>query len=256
MSEQSKPVDLSIVIPAKNEERRLVPTLQSIAAFCAAHADELSVEVLVVENGSHDATAAVARSFAPRFQRLRVLELDRSQSGKGAAVREGVRCVAGEFVVFMDADNATHIEEINQFLPRLRAGVDVVIGSRHVVGSVIEERQPWLRRLMGRLANSLIRMTVLPGIHDTQCGFKAFRAEAAREIFALQEITGWGFDIEILAIARRLGYAIEELPVHWYHVGGSRLRPLKAIVHTTTDLLRVAKNLMLHAYENRRSGKK
>jgi len=208
---------VSIIIPAYNEERRLPQTLSRIVEYVRQR--KLSCEILVVDDGSHDATSdvaiAVARSLS--FSPFRVLRY-KPNMGKGYAVNRGVLSSNGCFVLFTDADLSTPIEELEKLLqPLLNGYCDVAIASRALAGSELPIRQPLFRELMGRAFNVVVQATLLPGIRDTQCGFKCFTARAARDIFIRQRTFGFAFDVEILYIARKLGYRIIELPVRWLH---------------------------------------
>ena len=206
---------ISIIVPAYNEAKRLPSTLDAIGRYLRSSSWEFS-EILVVDDGSSDATAGVARSAGAR-----VLE-NPGNRGKGYSVRQGMLQAAGEWALFSDADLATPIDEIEK-LWRIAAGENapVAIGSRALDRSLIGVRQPWRRETLGRLFNLVVRgVTRLP-FRDTQCGFKLFERSAAREIFSRQRLDGFGFDVEALYIARRLGYRVLEVPVRWNDVAGT-----------------------------------
>lgn len=213
---------LSVVVPAYNEERRLPKTLDQIRAFL----DEQPYrsEVVVVENASSDGTWEVATAAADRDPRIRVLR--EPIRGKGAALRRGMLAAKGAFRFLCDADLSMPIVELQNFLPPSLEGIDVAIGSREVAGAIRFE-EPGMRHLMGRAFNTLVRILLLEGIQDTQCGFKCFRAEAADEIFSRVTRTGFCFDVETLVIANQLGYRVVEVPVHWYFDGDSRVRMIR-----------------------------
>lgn len=228
----------SLVIPAYNEEKRLPDTLSRIARFFEDGPD--SYEVLVVANGCSDGTARVAREVARRDPRVRVVEI--TGRGKGRAVRTGVMEARGRYVGFADADLSWPLEQVIPFVEHLeRDGVQVVIGSREGLGARRLD-EPYYRHLMGRVFNFVVRMLAVPGIQDTQCGFKWFERGAARAIFTRQTIHGWGFDVELLYIARKLGYAIHEIPITWRHDPNSRVRPVADALHMLGDVLRVRLN--------------
>lgn len=239
---------LSVVIPAYNEENRIIPTIKSVDSYLTRQ--KYPYEIIVVNDGSTDRTVEVVQKFQKTVKNLK-LNINPINHGKGFAVRDGVGMAEGNHILFMDADNATHIEEVGEFWPYFKKGFDVVIGSRHIKGSKIVVEQPWYRKLLGRAANLLIQIVILHGIKDTQCGFKAFTRKAAREIFAVQEIAGWGFDMEILVIARKWGYKIKEMPVSWYNIGESRLRPIKAALRTLKDLFRIKWNSITGKYDKK-----
>lgn len=242
---------LSIIIPAYNEERRLPPTLQKIADFLRQQ--PYSAEVIVVENGSTDRTGDVVEQFcvtsvspADRF-RVRLLH---STPGKGAAVKQGMLNARGEFLIMSDADLAVPIEEVSKFLPPALdpRSFDVAIASREGPGAVRYD-EPFHRHVMGRVFNFLVRTLAVPGVQDTQCGFKCFTRDAALFLFPLQRIDGWGFDVEILHIAARHGLRMVEVPVHWHYGQNSRIRPLQNTISMVTELLHIRTNGRRGYYE-------
>ncbi|OIP40500.1 MAG: hypothetical protein AUK47_08395 [Deltaproteobacteria bacterium CG2_30_63_29] len=228
-------VALSIVIPAYNEASRLGPTLERV--FEWLEAESLDAEVLVVDDGSKDDTAALVRRYCEHFGALRLLQYGANR-GKGYAVGHGVVRANGEHVLFSDADLSTPIEEYFT-LAAAMGQADVAIGSRAVKGSNLEKRQPLYRELMGRSFNLAVRAAVMGDFHDTQCGFKLFTAAAARQCFARRRLDGFAFDVEILYIARKLGLSIAEVPVHWQHYEASRVDPIKDSARMLADLLRI-----------------
>lgn len=223
---------LSVVIPTYNEAARLGPSLESLRAFLERRFSRF--ELIVVDDGSGDGTAALARGFAG----VRVLELGFNR-GKGAAVREGMLAADGEFVLFTDADLSTPIEQMEPFLERLKAGADLVIGSRALPGSELRVRQSRLREGMGKVFNRLMRALCGLPYRDTQCGFKAFTREAARAIFSRARIDGFAFDVEALSIARTLGLKVEEHPVRWINSPLSRVRIVAHSLEMLRDVLRI-----------------
>ena len=238
---------LSVVIPAHNEQARLPGTLEQVFDFLASQ--PYSAEVLVVENGSADRTYEVARSFCARHESLRVLR--EAQRGKGLAVRRGMLEAVGEFRFLCDADLSMPIEEVSRFLPPARVDVDVALGSREAPGSVVLDLPPQRRR-MGRAFNALVRLLALPGLRDTQCGFKCFRAAVAEEVFALQRLDGMAFDVEVLWIARHLGYRIEEVPITWRFDADSRVRPVRDSMKMALELLTIRRNGRRGLYDRAR----
>ncbi len=228
---------LSLVIPAYNEAARLPETLPAALAF--AEAQPYAAEVLLVDNDSADATRAIAEDAARTHPVLRVLR--EPQRGKGAAVRAGALAARGEYVFFADADFSMPVAEIANFLPPVRSGFDVAIGSREAPGAVRYD-EPQLRHLMGRAFNWLVRLLVLRGLQDTQCGFKCFRRPAAEAIFRRQRMTDWTFDVELLFIARQLGYRIIEVPIHWRYREHSRIRPWRDAARMAWGLVRLRWN--------------
>jgi dolichyl-phosphate beta-glucosyltransferase len=230
------PVDLSLVIPAFDEARRLPPTLARIRAYLDAGSE--SYEVLVVDDGSRDDTVAVAEQVARDWPQLELLRLPENR-GKGAAVREGMLHARGRLRAFSDADLSTPIEELPRLRSQLGADCHVAIASRDAPGSDIQVHQPRWREFMGRTYNRILRMLVLPGIRDTQCGFKLFTAEAAEHCFGPLETFRFGFDAEVLVRARRHGWQIAEVPVRWRHVEESRVGGIGDALRMLLDLVRL-----------------
>jgi dolichyl-phosphate beta-glucosyltransferase len=208
---------LSIIIPAYNEADHLESTLQSIFNWIKLP----DWELIVVNDGSTDQTPTIVKKLSRRHPRVKLLNLPHNH-GKGWAVKHGVLKSSGEWILFMDADSSTRINEMEK-LWAFRDKYDVIIGSRHLRRDSIKKPQPWFRHLAGRLGNLFIRIMLLPGIYDTQCGFKLFNKKAARDLFSRQQLNGWSFDLEILVLARRLGYAIKEVPIDWSHYASGRI---------------------------------
>jgi glycosyltransferase involved in cell wall biosynthesis len=228
---------LSIIIPAFNEERRLPATLAAVERWIEASG--LAVELIVVENGSSDRTVEIARDFAARASHIRVISgLPR---GKGIAVREGMLAAGGALRFLCDADLSMPIADIERFFPAIEAGADVAIGSREAAGAR-RFGEPGHRHLMGRVFNGIVKLLAVPGIEDTQCGFKLFRAEAAEDLFRRARLTGWGFDPEILYLARKHGYKVQEIPIDWHYDADSRVQALRDPLHMIRDLLRIRLN--------------
>jgi dolichyl-phosphate beta-glucosyltransferase len=217
------PPTYSIVIPAYNEGQRLGATLESVLAY--VHAQAWDAEVLVVNDGSRDNTADIVRSFAERDPVLRLLE-NPGNRGKGYSVRNGMLNARGQILLFSDADLSSPIEEAPKLFAALAEGADIAIGSRWLRAETQTQRQSLHRQLFGRVFNLMLRMTLGLKFKDTQCGFKAFKRPAAQTIFPLQRIERWGFDPEILFLARKFGFQVKEIPVLWGHSGDSRINPL------------------------------
>lgn len=213
------PHQISVIIPAYNEEKRIGATLKNIVNFLEKNIPDY--ELLIVNDGSRDGTSAVVAGFARANSRIKLLENARNR-GKGCAVRKGMLAADGEKILFTDADLSTPIEEVLHLLPLL-GGADVVIGSRALKESTIEDRQPRRREIFGKLFNSLIWLLLIKGIRDTQCGFKLFSRQAAREIFQRQKEDGFVFDVEALYLAKKLKFRIKEVPVRWANSLPSRL---------------------------------
>ena len=221
---------LSIVIPAYNEERRLRSSLESVVAFCRRELDEW--EVIVIDDGSRDRTGAIASEF-PEVRCLR----SATNRGKGQSVRRGMLEARLDPVLFSDVDLSTPIEEALDLLRAVGDGADVAIGSRRRSAAKTVRRSRF-RKLQAAVFRWLVKAIVLRGVHDTQCGFKAFRREAALAVFPVQRLEGWAFDVEVLFLARRLGYRVVEVPVRWEAAGESRLTRLSAF-QMLRDLFRI-----------------
>ena len=211
---QSETIRLSVVIPAFNEERRLPRTLEEITRYLGRQS--YSAEVVVADDGSTDATARIVQERDRNVVPVRlVTHPDGRNHGKGAAVRLGMLAALGRFRLFTDADNSTTIDHVERFWPFFDEGVDVVIGSRGMKESVLSVSQPWYRRIAGEGGNLIIRALAVPGVADTQAGFKMLTAACAESLFPRLTIDRWGFDVEMLAVARHLGYRIREVPITW-----------------------------------------
>ena len=236
----------SIVIPAFNEQARIGATLDRVMECVAARG--WAAEVLVVNDGSSDATAPIVCSAARQHPNLRLIE-NAGNRGKGYAVRHGILQARGAIVMFTDADLSAPMEEAERLFAAIASGADVAIGSRWLDRSRQTLRQPLYRRFFGRCFNWLTRLVMHLPFADTQCGFKAFRREAARTIFTRQRIERWGFDPEILYIALRLGLRIQEVPVTWGHDDRSRVSYLKDGLRMIQDLARVRFNSLAGNYD-------
>jgi dolichyl-phosphate beta-glucosyltransferase len=236
---------LSVIIPAYNEELRLPETLRSVGSYLDSQ--PYTSEVIVVDDGSVDGTAAVVRACT-EVKSLRLLQhADGANHGKGAAVRLGMLAAVGSYRVFMDADNSTTLDQIADFWPWSEQGYDIVIGSRKKQGARIEKRQARYKELAGSFGNLLIRWLAVPGIEDTQAGFKLFSAHAAEELFSRQTIERWGYDIELLAIAGQLGFRVREIPIVWINAPGSKVR-LNSYFEVLAEVLHVRRNLKSGVY--------
>ncbi|MGA3172670.1 MAG: dolichyl-phosphate beta-glucosyltransferase [Chthoniobacteraceae bacterium] len=237
---------VSIVIPAYNEARRLPHTLGLLREY--AGASESSLEVLVVVEHSTDGTLELAREGAAEQANFHVID-NCVHRGKGYAVRKGMRQAKGAVIFYMDADLSVPLEEVGRFVAHFEAnpGDDVLVGSRQHPESRIERRQSLLREAMGRTFNRILRMLSLLRFKDTQCGFKAFRREAATEIFSLQTLDGFAFDVEVLLLAQSLGYGIRELPVRWLNSPESKVHIVRDSMRMLGDAVsvrrRVGRNL-------------
>ncbi len=239
-------VDLSIVVPAYNEAERLPPTLQRLHAFLASQ--PLRWEIVVVDDGSKDQTCAVVEAAMPAIPNLRLVKQVPNR-GKGAAVRMGMLAARGQLRVMCDADCSMPPEELARLiLPITQGHAEISIASRYAEGAKTEP-QPVYRVLWSRLCNQVIQRSLVPGVKDTQCGFKAFTAESARDLFRLATIDGWAFDLEILALARRRGYTIAEVGVEWTDDKRSKINPLKDMWKVIREALVIRKNLRTGVYD-------
>lgn len=228
---------LSIIIPVFNEERRLTTTFEKLAAFVKDPG--YAIEVIVVDNASTDRTKDIVMSFASRYTFIKYLYKD--VTGKGATVRAGIRDARGDYLLICDADLAVPIEEVGRFLPLLLQDYDIAIGSREAEGAR-RYGEPFHRYLMGRVFNFIVRKLLLPCFHDTQCGFKCFRRDVAHDLFSINKIDGWGFDVEILYIAQLKNYRIAEVPVHWYYGEGSKVSPARDTWRILKEILEIRRN--------------
>jgi dolichyl-phosphate beta-glucosyltransferase len=229
-------LNYSIVIPAYNEGTRLGPTLDKVLSYIALHGCD--AEVIVVNDGSRDNTADIVREMAINHPALHLVE-NPGNRGKGYSVRNGMLHAQGRVVVFSDADLSSPIEEVPKLLQAISQGADIAIGSRWLRAELQTQRQPLHRQLFGRIFNLMLRLTLGLQFKDTQCGFKAFRRRAVQTIFPLQRIERWGFDPEILFLARRFGFTVQEIPVAWGHVGDARIHPLIDGSRMVMEMLRV-----------------
>lgn len=235
----------TIVIPAYNESSRLRPTLDAILRY--TQEQKWEVEILVVNDGSTDDTAQVVREYGKINPRILLVE-NPGNRGKGYSVRNGMLHARGDVCLFSDADLSSPIEEAAKLLAAINQGADVVIGSRWLKSELQTERQPLYRQAFGRIFNFVLRVVLGMRFVDTQCGFKAFRRDAAQRIFPLQKIERWGFDPEILFLARRAGLRIDEVPVVWAHSEGTRLNPVRDGIRMFGEVLRIRWYSMTGAY--------
>ena len=237
---------LSVIIPAYNEENRLPATLKEIGSYLDQ--GKTDYEIIVVDDGSKDKTTLKVKEIKNNNGRVQLLQNEKNR-GKGLSVRKGILAAQGEYILFYDADGSTPISELEKLLEKLRAGYDIAIGSRGLKESQIRVRQPFYREYMGKIFNRLVRLLTVPGIADTQCGFKCFRREAARELFTLQKIKRFSFDVEILYLAQKRGYKIAEVPVVWMNSPVSRVGLIKDSLRMLFDLFRIR---LIHGSDGKR----
>jgi len=234
---------LSIIIPAYNEVQRLPAALEQASAFLKQQT--FSYEIIVVENGSSDRTFEIAQAMTEHITNLHVIH--EPLRGKGRAVKTGMLAARGDYRFICDADLSMPIEEVSRFLPPQLTGVPIAIASREAPGAARYD-EPHYRHVVGRAFNWLVRLMLLPGLNDTQCGFKCFTADAAERIFPLVTIDGWTFDVEALFIARRLGLEIREVGIPWYYNARSSVRVLRDAFQMGSDLLRIRWNAIAGKY--------
>ena len=242
MSNSPSPPRLSLVIPAYNEAHRLPKSLETIIDYGRGFIFEW--EVVVVIERSRDETLELARRLTAKQANFRILD-NKVHRGKGYAIRSGILQAQGDFIFYMDADLSVPLKAIETFLVYFERHpeVDVLAGNRQHSGSRITRKQTWLRRSMGQAFNRILRMCVGVQLHDTQCGFKAFRRDAARAIFRHQKIDGFAFDVEVLLLAERLGYKIKDLPVEWINSPESRVRLVRDSLSMLRDAMQVRRTI-------------
>jgi dolichyl-phosphate beta-glucosyltransferase len=240
-------VYLSVVIPAYNEEKRIGATLLAVDKYLSVQ--DFVYEIIVVSDGSTDKTIDVVQKYQQLVKNLEVID-NLENKGKGAVVRQGMLKAQGQYRVFMDADNSTTIDHFEKMIPLFEKDSQVVIGSREardVKGAIQATSQPILKRILGDVGNLLIQALAVRGIWDTQCGFKGFTAEMVEDVFPRLLINRWGFDIEILAIATRLGYEVNIIPVNWINDARSHVT-LGGYINTFRELFKIKWNLVRDVY--------
>lgn len=238
----ARPPRLSVVIPAYNEKERIVPTIGAFAAFLSG--TELPWELIVADDGSLDETVALVEMLD--HANIRVLRAERN-GGKGSAVRRGVFEARGDLILFADADCSTPVDELFRLEAAIEAGADVAIGSRTELGAAVEHRSGF-RRLLTFGLRQIVRLGLGVPVKDTQCGFKLFKADAARSLFGAQTVGGFSFDLEILYLAARRGFRIAEVPVRWYDAPGSKVDARKEVVRFVQSIARIRWNALSGVY--------
>ncbi|MBD3245126.1 MAG: glycosyltransferase [Candidatus Moranbacteria bacterium] len=237
---------LSVVIPAYNEAKRIGPTLVDIDRYLTKQ--KYTYEILVVIDGATDNTYAVVKKYDDIINNLRIINNDKNH-GKGYVVRQGLLKAKGQYRVFMDADNSTTIDHVEKFLPYFDKGYSLVIGSRDLEQSKIQKHQPKWKELLGNMGNWMIQFVGgLWGIPDTQCGFKVLTAEAAEKICSIMKIDQWGFDIEMLVLARKMDFKIKQVPVIWINDEASKVS-FMSYFNTLKELFQIRLNLLLGRYK-------
>lgn len=245
LSTQEARLGYSIIIPAYNESARVGATLEKVLAYVASQGWD--AEVIAIDDGSRDNTVEILRGYSEKNPRLRLLQ-NPGNRGKGYSVRNGMLHARGEVLLFSDADLSSPIEEAEKLLAALAEGAYVAIGSRWLRSDLQTERQPLYRQLFGRIFNLLLRVTLGLRFKDTQCGFKAFTRRSAVAIFPLQQIERWGFDPELLFLAKRFNLKVAEVPVRWAHAEGTRISPLRDGARMFGEMLRIRWNALSGKY--------
>lgn len=236
-------MSLSVIIPAYNEENRIKDSLITLISYLDK--SKIKYEIILVDDGSTDKTAEVTHHVSSKIKILR----NNSNYGKGGSVKKGIENARYDLILFTDADLATPITELEQMLSYISKGYDLVIASRNLPDSNIVVNQPFYRKILGKSFPILVRLLLLPGIKDTQCGFKLFKEGAAKNIIKLQTINRFAFDVELLYIARKLGFKVKEVPVNWIDKKGSKVNPLKDAYKMFIDLLRIKWNSLNRKYQ-------
>ncbi len=239
---------LSVIIPAYNEEKHIKKTVESIHSYLSSR--NVDHEIIVATDGSKDSTNDIVRSMIASIPNLNLLDYVHNR-GKGYAVRQAMLKASGDYRLFTDADNSTTIDHIEKMMPYFKEGYGVVIGSIGLKeSSVSEGSEPFYRSLFGKMGNLFIQIMVVPGIHDTQRGFKILTAEAANKIFSKMTVDRWGFDIELLALARKFGFKIKEVPIRWHNDPNTASHPrLSAYFQVLSETVKIRWNLMTGKYK-------
>ena len=225
---------LSVIVPAYNESGRIIATLDALWRYLREQS--YTWEVITVDDGSSDATAAIVEQWSSEKDGFRLERIE--HGGKGVAVRHGMLVASGEYRFMCDADLAMPIHHLSDFLRYMSLGNDIVIGSRHIAGANRYD-ESLIRPLLGRTFNKVVQLLAVRGIHDTQSGFKCFSADAAKSLFSVQRTMGWGFDVELLFLARKRGMRVLEIPIDWRHDTASRLNPATAGLNMLKDILAI-----------------
>jgi dolichyl-phosphate beta-glucosyltransferase len=230
---------LSVIIPAYNEAKRITVTLSRIESYIKTQG--YPYEIIVIDDGSTDNTGDLVRARIAHNNLIQLLQNSKNR-GKGYSVKRGIIEARGEYLLFSDADLSTPIEEIERLMPWFNQGFDIVIGSRGLKESNVVRHQPFYREKSGRVFNVLVQLLTVKGIKDTQCGFKCFRRDAAKQVFERQVINGFCFDVEVLWIATQSGYRIKEIPITWYNSKGTKVNMLADSLRMFLDLLKIRSN--------------
>ncbi len=242
---------ISVIIPAYNEEKNITNTLQEVAGYLTGKFGK-DWEAIVVDDGSSDATYRLAeeciRTLKEANANLRLLKNEKN-AGKGSAVRKGMLAAQGDIRLFMDADNATRIEELEKLLPPFSEEADIVIGSRKIKGALIVEKQPFIRRFASRVYHWIVKLLLGTSVSDYNCGFKALKGGVARDLFSIGQANGWEFDAELLFLAKKKGYRVREVPVIWQHKGTSKVQTAHATISSLKGIFSIKKNELEGKYK-------
>jgi glycosyltransferase involved in cell wall biosynthesis len=241
-----EPPQYSIIIPAYNEGERIATTLERVLRY--AGEQRWNAEIIIVDDGSHDTTTDIVRQQMQQNPAVKLLQ-NPGNRGKGYSVRNGMLNAIGNVLLFSDADLSSPIEEANKLFDAITNGANIAIGSRWLRTELQTRRQPGHRQLFGRIFNLLLRIVLGLNYKDTQCGFKAFSRKSAEVLFPLQQIERWGFDPELLFLARRFGFKVEEVPVLWAHREGTRINPLRDGIRMFGEMLRIRWNAWTGKYK-------
>ncbi len=239
-------MDISVIVPAFDEASRISSTIEQINTYL--NDSFITYEIIVVDDGSTDATRSIVENLAQSIGSLRLIHSSPPNVGKGHAIKQGILSSSGDLVLVSDADLSTPLSELEKLMPFMQRGCDIAIGSRGLPSSDIQVRQPWYREGMGKIFNGIVRLLLINSIADTQCGFKLFKGEIARQLFMISRITGFSFDVEILFLAERKGYTIQEVPVRWFHAPDSKVRLLRDPFFMLIDLIKIRMFWLLNRY--------
>lgn len=242
---ESENVYLSLVIPSYNESEVLSKNIEKALSYFTGK--DYVFEIIVIDDGSSDKTKDLLSNISKNHCNIKSI-YNIQNRGKGFSVKTGVLNAQGEYILFSDADFSTPIEELEKLMPNFTQGYDIVVGSRSIKNSQVLLKQSWIRQSMGKIFNFLARLLGLVNMKDTQCGFKCFRKDAAKRIFKLQRLNGFCFDVEVLTIAKRLGYQIKEEPVVWINRVNSRVRIIRDSLSMFFDLFRIRSSILLGRY--------
>ncbi|MFP4112677.1 MAG: dolichyl-phosphate beta-glucosyltransferase [Candidatus Woesearchaeota archaeon] len=238
-------MNLSLVIPAYDEEKRILKTLEKVHDFLLKN--KFDFEIIVVNDGSTDDTEKMVDYFSKQHSHVKLIN-NPGNKGKGYSVKNGMLHARKDWVLFSDADLSTPIEDLNKF-EKYTKKYDIIFGSRGMKNSRIVVKQPWYRRIPGKIFPVIVRLLVLPDFHDTQCGFKMFRKSVIKDIFEKQTIDGWAFDVELLFIAKKSGHMIKEVPVTWKNDLRSKISPLKSSISMLNEIIKIKMNNFKGIYD-------